>query len=131
MKLFLLLFFGLIISVSFAQDLPTNYQSKKVAINDTLQIDSVSINPMRFQVLDKKGIAIDSSNYQVDFAKSTLILSEKITQENDSLTIKYLKYPDYLTKDYFVLDSSIIVQNSNSINKLYSLQESTNKNQFK
>ncbi len=131
MKLFLLLFFGLFISVSFAQDLPTNYQSKKVAINDTLQIDSVSINPMRFQVLDKKGIAIDSSNYQVDFAKSTLILSEKITQENDSLTIKYLKYPDYLTKDYFVLDSSIIVQNSNSINKLYSLQESTNKNQFK
>ena len=131
MKLFLLLFFGLFISVSFAQDLPTNYQSKKVAINDTIQIDSVSINPIRFQVLDKKGIALDSSNYQVDFGKSVLILPKKITQENDSLTIKYLKYPDYLTRDYFVLDSNLIVKNSSSINKLYSLQESTNKNQFK
>ena len=131
MRLFLLLFFGLFLSVSFAQDLPTNYQSRKVAISDTLQIDSVSINPIRFQVLDKKGIAIDSSNYQVDFAKSTLILSEKIRQENDSLTIKYLKYPEYLTRDYFVLDSNLIVNSSGIIDKLYALQESTNKNQFK
>ena len=37
----------------------------------------------------------------------------------------------YLTKDYFVLDSNVIVRKSNSINKLYSLQESSNKNQFK
>ncbi len=131
MKLFLLLFFGLFVSASFAQDLTTNYQSRKVAINDTIQIDSVSINPIRFQIIDKKGTVIDSSNYQVDFGKSILILPKRITQENDSLTIKYLKYPDYLTRDYFVLDSNLIVKNSNSINKLYSLQESTNKNQFK
>tara|TARA_R110000787_G_scaffold15134_3_gene46804 strand:+ start:8037 stop:11438 length:3402 start_codon:yes stop_codon:yes gene_type:complete len=130
MKLFLLLFFGLFVSVSFAQELPTNFQSRKVAINDTIQIDSVSINPIRFQILDKKGIAIDTSNYEVDFGKSILILPKSITKENDSLTIKYLRYPEYLTKDYFVLDSNIIVQKSNSIDKLYSLQESTNKNQF-
>tara|TARA_B100000809_G_scaffold158781_1_gene156112 strand:+ start:2202 stop:5618 length:3417 start_codon:yes stop_codon:yes gene_type:complete len=131
MKLFLLLFFGLFVSVSFAQELPTNFQSRKVAINDTIQIDSVSINPIRFQILDKKGIAIDAINYEVNFGKSILILPKSITKENDSLTIKYLRYPEYLTKDYFVLDSNIIVQKSNSINKLYSLQESTNKNQFK
>ena len=131
MKLFLILFFGLFLSVSFAQDLPSNFQSRKVAINDTIQIDSVSINPIRFQIIDTKGIVVDSSNYKVDFGKSILILSKNIVRENDTLTIKYLRYPEYLTKDYFVLDSSVIVRKSNSINKLYSLQESSYKNDFK
>ena len=131
MKLFLILFFGLFLSVSFAQDFPSNFQSRKVAINDTIQIDSVSINPIRFQIIDTKGIVIDASKYQVDFGKSLLILPKSIVTKNDTLTINYLRYPEYLTKDYFVLDSNVIVRKSNSINKLYSLQETSNKNQFK
>ena len=118
------------VGVVFAQDLPSNYKSKKIAISDTIFIESVSINPLQFQVLNKNGKLIDSTQYQVDFSKSILILSEKIKTENDSLTIKYLRYPDYLTRDYFVLDTNIIVNNSSNINKLYSLQESTNKNKF-
>ena len=131
MKLFLILFFGLFLSVSFAQDFPSNFQSRKVAINDTIQIDSVSINPIRFQIINTKGIVIDTSKYQVDFGKSLLILPKSIVTKNDTLTINYLRYPEYLTKDYFILDSNVIVRKSNSINKLYSLQETSNKNQFK
>ena len=130
MKLILFFLSLLFVSVSFAQDLSSNYKSRKIVVSDTIEIDSVSINPLRFQVFDKRGVVIDSSDYHVDFAKSILILSEKHKTSNDSITLNYLRYPDYLTRDYFVLDSSIIVKNNSSINKLYSLQESTNKNNF-
>ncbi len=131
MKLVVLFLSLLLVSVSFAQELPSNYQNKKIIVRDTIVIDSISINPLRFQVINNSGKVIDSTNYQVDFSNSILILSEKTKNATDSVTIKYLRYPDYLTRDYFVLDSSIIVSNTNSINKLYSLQESTNKNNFK
>jgi len=130
MKPILLFLSLLFVSVGFAQDHTRNYKNKKIAVSDTIVIDSVSINPLRFQVLDKSGNIIDSTQYQVDFAKSILIISEETKVSNDTLILNYLRFPDYLTRDYFVLDSSIIVQNSNSINKLYSLQESTNKNNF-
>jgi len=131
MKLFLLFFSLLVVSVSLAQDLPTNYQTKKIAVSDTILLDSNSINPFQFQILDNKGVPIDSLDYQIDYRKSVLVLSEKIKNTSDSLTINYLSYPDFLTRDYFVLDSTIIVQNNSSINKLYSLQESTNSTNFK
>ena len=119
------------VGVGYAQDIPSNYQTKKIAVSDTIIIDSVSINPLRFRVLNKKGILVDSLNYSVDFKKSILILSEEIKTSNDTLTINYLKYPNYLTRDYFVLDTNIIVNNTGNIDKLYSLQESTNNNNFK
>ena len=131
MKLYLLFLMLLVVGISYAQDIPSNYQTKKIAVSDTIAIDSVSINPLRFSVFNKKGILIDSLDYSVDFKKSLLILSENIKISNDSLTIYYLRYPSYLTRDYFVLDSNIIVTNSSNINKLYSLQESTNQNKFK
>ena len=131
MKFNLLFFLVLFVSVGYAQDLTSNYQSRKVAVKDTIIIDSISINPIRFQVINKFGKIIDSTNYQVDFSKSTLVLSKKAKDESDSLIIKYLRYPDYLTRDYFVLDTNIIVNNSGTIDKLYSLQESTQRKKFK
>ena len=121
----------LFVGISYAQEFPSNYQTKKVAVSDTIIIDEASINSFGFRVLDKNGTLLDSLNYSVDFKKSILILSEEIKTTKDTLTINYLRYPDYLTRDYFVLDSSIIVNNTSNIDKLYSLQESTNKNNFK
>ena len=131
MRFMLFLLFGFCFSASFAQELPSNYTSVKVAINDTILIDKVSINPVRFKVTDNKGQIISPRNYQIDFSKSRLILDKNIVYTNDSLTISYLKYPKFLTKDYFIVDTSAIVKSSSSINKLYALQESTNKSQFK
>ncbi len=131
MKLYLLFFMLFIIATGYAQDIPSNYQTKKVAVSDTIAFEKVSINPLRFQVMDSNGVIIDSVEYTVDFKKSRIIISDKIKNTKDSLTINYLKYPDYLTRDYFVLDSNIIVTNSSNINKLYSLEESTNENNFK
>ncbi len=118
------------VSFGYAQDISTNYLTKKLAVSDTIVLDSVSINPKGFQILNKKGIPLDTLNYTVDYQKGYFILSEKIKNTNDSITVNYLRYPKFLTRDYFVLDPKIIIENSESIDKLYSLQESTNKKVF-
>lgn len=113
---------------ALAQQQNSNYITKKVAVRDTIFIDSVSINPSRFLVKTKQNVGIDSSKYKVDFAKSILIFKEEIT--SDSIIIDYLKYPDYITKTYKQLDESIIVENTSNIQRLYKLNQSTTKNSF-
>jgi len=124
--------FGFIcIMVSFcalAQEQDSNYKTIKVVVIDTILIDSVSINPGRFEVKTKNGTVIDSSKYSVDFAKAVLVFRE--TQAFDSIVIDYLRYPDYITKTYRQLDPSIIVNNTNSIQRLYKLNQSTVQNTF-
>ena len=113
---------------AIAQGQDSNYKTVKVAVRDTIIIDSVSINPSRFLVKTKTNTVIDSSKYSIDFAKSILILNEAFA--SDSLIIDYLRYPDYITKSYKQLDESIIVENTNSIQRLYKLNQSTLKNDF-
>ena len=119
-----------VVGVIFAQDSPSNYRSKKIAVSDTIVLDSVPINPKGFQILDKKGIPLDTLNYIVNYQKGFIVFSEKIINKTDSVTVNYLRYPKFLTRDYFLLDPKIIVENTGDIDKLYTLQESTNKNKF-
>ena len=130
MKLYLFLFMVFVVGVIFAQDSPSNYRSKKIAVSDTIVLDSVPINPKGFQILDKKGIPLDTLNYIVNYQKGFIVFSEKIINKTDSVTVNYLRYPKFLTRDYFLLDPKIIVENTGDIDKLYTLQESTNKNEF-
>ncbi|MCH7784597.1 MAG: hypothetical protein IIB06_04155 [Bacteroidetes bacterium] len=130
MKLYLFLFMVFVVGVIFAQDSPSNYRSKKIAVSDTIVLDSVPINPKGFQILDKKGIPLDTLNYIVNFQKGFIVFSDKIINKTDSVTVNYLRYPKFLTRDYFLLDPKIIVENTGDIDKLYTLQESTNKNEF-
>lgn len=111
-----------------AQEQDSNYRTKKIAVRDTIFIDSVSINTSRFSVKTKNNILIDSTKYHVDFAKSILVFEETIA--SDSIIIDYLRYPDYITKTYKQLDESIIVENTNSIQRLYKLNQSTKKNSY-
>ncbi len=130
MKFYLLAFLLFIVATGYAQDITSNYKEKKIAVRDTVVIDSAGINPKRFQILDKEGNAPNPFSYRIDFKKGSIIFSEELQQQQDSLTIQYLQYPDFLTRDYFSLDPKIIVENTGRINKLYSLQESTNQNIF-
>ena len=127
-SLFFLLCF--IAFAGYGQGISPNYREKKVAVNDTVVLDTVSINSKRFNIIDKEGKNPDPFSYRMDFKKGILIFSEEFKQQQDSVTIEYLRYPDFLTRDYFALDPKIIVENTGSIDKLYSLQESTNKNVF-
>ncbi len=130
MKYFLFVFAFGIAGLGYAQDITSNYKTKRTAVTDTIRIDSVAINPSRFELLRKDGTKVDATQYTIDFDKAILILSEEIKQQADTLIIKYLKYPDYLTRDYYVFDAKRIVKNTGSIDKLYSLQEEGSKKAF-
>ena len=113
---------------ALAQEQDSNYKTIKVAVRDTIFIDSVSINPSRFLVKTKQNTLIDSTKYRIDFSKSVLVFNEPIA--SDSIIIDYLRYPDYITKTYKQLDESIIVENTKSIERFYKLNQSTLKNNF-
>ncbi len=130
MKLYLTLLLFFVAGLGFAQDISSNYRSKKVAVSDTIVIDSVSINPARFQIMDSTGEILDSLSYEIDYKKGILILSEDVKLSQDSITVNYLRYPNFLTNDYYEFDSKIIVENSGAIDKLYSLEESTVQREF-
>ena len=101
MKLYLFLFAFFMAAVGFAQDTLSNYRTKKAVITDTVVVDSFSINPSRFRVLDKTGSVIDSLSYTVDYENGTVVFSEEMQQAQDSVTIEYLRYPLFLTREYY------------------------------
>ncbi|MFD0989424.1 hypothetical protein ACFQ1R_04915 [Mariniflexile jejuense] len=125
MKFITFLFIFFIGFSAFAQN--SNYRTKKVAINDTIVIDSVSINSNYFTIKTKNDSLIDKSFYKVDFGKAILKFLKPI--ETDSIIINYLKFPDFLTKTYQQLDDTIIVENTENLQKLYQIsQPNTSKN---
>ena len=130
MKLYLPIFLFFMTVMSYAQDIQSNYIEKKIAVTDTVVLDSAGINPKRFIILDSEGNSTNPFSYRINFKKGTLIFSEELQQQQDSLTIQYLQYPDFLTREYFALDPKLIIENTGQIDKLYSLQESTNQNVF-
>ena len=98
-----------------------NRRVKKVAVKDSIVLDSVSINPFQFKITDKKNKKIDSTAYRIDFAKAILYLDlAKIN--TDSIRVSYNKYPEFLTKKYTGFNKNIIVENPIDIDKIVSLR---------
>lgn len=114
---------------AIAQEGTTNYRTKKVAVRDSIQIDSVSINSSWFILRSKDGVRIDTSFYKVDFSKAILTLKKQVP--TDSIEISYLRYPNFLTRKYYQLDDKIIVQNTSNLQRLYQLNQSNRESTFK
>ncbi|WP_179021690.1 hypothetical protein [Winogradskyella forsetii] len=123
--LFLLILSGFL---GFSQEQEPNFRLKKVAVKDSIQIDSVSINPTRFSVRTQDNKVLDSTLYTIDFAKA--ILRFKQPTEIDTIQISYLRYPKFLTQVYRQLDDAVIVERSSQFQQLYTLQNTTTKNTF-
>lgn len=122
-------FFSLLFSVAlFAQEKTSNYKIKKMAVADSIKIDSVSINPSFFKLKTKAGKVIDSTKYSVDFATSVLKLKPEI--QTDTIIIEYLKYPNFITKTYRQLDDNIIVKNTEARRRLYQFQNTSRNTNF-
>ncbi|MBJ6367608.1 hypothetical protein [Snuella sedimenti] len=111
-----------------AQELTSNYVTKKVAVKDTVLIDSVSINPNTFSVTRKNHTTIDSSYYKINFPKAFLTFIKPI--DTDTIIISYLKFPDFLTKTYKQLDESVILKNNKNAQTLYKLTQPNTSNTF-
>ena len=97
-------------------------QLKKLKLQDSVQIDSVSINPFKFEVLNKQQQPIDTSFYRVDFRLARIYFTPDYQKNNDSIYISYKKYPDFLTKKYQQFDPSIIVNSSQKRAISYTLE---------
>jgi len=117
------------LSYGYAQDITSNYRIKKVTARDTVVLDSVSINPTKFDIYNK-GEKLPKTSYEVDYQKGYVVFSEEIKALQDTLSIHYLRYPDFLTRDYFTFDPKVIVNNTDIQDRLYKLEENTAKNQF-
>jgi hypothetical protein len=104
-----------------------NFRTKKITVEkDSIIIDSVSINPFHFKILDSTKSIIDSTNYSIDFSKSLLVIDSKKYQE---IEVEYFAYPAFLTKTYFKFDKKLIVEKPTRNSTLYSLR-TNNKNRF-
>lgn len=141
MKLHLSFLLFFVMAAGHAQDIPigsgtaSNYVEKKVAVRDTVVLDSAGINPKRFDILDKAGNSLNPFSYRIDFKKGVIFFPKEPagsgnTRQPDSVTIKYLRYPSFLTREYFTLDRKIIVENTGKMERLYSLSQSNEKSIF-
>jgi hypothetical protein len=117
-----------LVSGIFAQETQTPYKSKKIlASKDTISLEKVSINKAFFKVLDKDGIEIDSTSYKIDFKSGKLLFKESFTS-NDTLEVKYLVFPEFLTKTYSIYDEDKVVPNE--AGQLFTIKN-PNKSTFK
>ena len=108
-----------------AQETKSLYLNKKVAVsNDTISIEKVSISPSFFKLQDDAGNEIDSSFYKIDFKKGKLFFKNGFSSA-DSLTVRYFKYPEYLTKTYSIYDQERVV--ANETGNLYKVNRSVKK----
>jgi len=95
-------------------------------VSDTIQIDTISISPYNFKVLNSFKHEIDTAEYKVNFAKSKLILDHT---KYDSITIEYKALPEFLTKTYSVFDRKLIVPYTTDLSRMYkSKSKKKNKN---
>ena len=91
-------FFLLFGAVLLAQKIETPYKNLKIAYStDTVFVDKVSINRAFFKILDKNGTPIDTSFYKIDFKTAKLVFKKKI-ESTDSVSVRYLKFPDFLDR---------------------------------
>ena len=109
-KVFLLLVFIGFSKLS-AQEIKSLYQTKKVAVStDTISLEKVSISPSFFKLQKADGTIIDTSYYKVNFKTGKLIFKKDFISK-DSITIRYFKYPEHLTKTYSIYDQDKVVPN--------------------
>lgn len=117
---FLFIFIGFSIQ---SQTISSDFRKRVIEVKkDTIQIDSVAINPQKFKILNASKKKILTSEYKIDFSKATLIINSK---KHKKITVEYFRLPDFITKIYTPFDESLIVPNGTNTRKLYSL--TTNK----
>ena len=96
----------------WSQEIETPYKNRRIlAVTDTIQLDSTSVNPDFFKLSDRAGNAIDTSYYKVDYSSARLIFKPDAPFLKDSVDVRFLKLPDYLTRQYSIYDDSKIVSN--------------------
>jgi hypothetical protein len=78
---------------------------KKIPVQDSVYLDTLSINPASFKIFDGV-IPISKLNYNINFASTLLVWRVKPNQ--DSITLQYSTLPILLSKKIYNKDPKII-----------------------
>ncbi|WP_205860224.1 hypothetical protein [Polaribacter sp. 20A6] len=117
---FFLLFIGFTVQ---SQTVSKDFRVQKYLIEkDTIQLDSVALNPEKFKVFNAFSKEIPFSEYTIDFSNAVLIIN---SAKHTEITVEYFRLPDFITKVYTPFDDKFILPNGTNTGKLYSL--TTNK----
>ncbi len=100
---------------------------KTFKVTDSIQIDTSSISPFDFKVLDLKNQVIDTSWYKVSFRKAMLYPKPKLKKAQENIRVRYYPLPTFLTKDYSLLDPNIIISANRNRDSYFDLINTKNK----
>jgi hypothetical protein len=96
-------------------------QEKTLLVKDTLQIDSLSINPVGFKVKKLSGEKVSENEYEPRLSRGFIVLNPLLRESADSLIIRYKRYPEFMTKSYSQFDPNQIVSGKSNLNRIYKL----------
>ena len=129
LKKVLLLVLVLFFSGMNAQETDSLYKTKKISTEkDSIQIEKENLNATFFKLLDSNEKYVDTSFYKVNFENGILILKDNLHLKSDSLTVQYLKFPNFLTKEYYIYDTSRQLSNDVTTESLYKIENTNTKN---
>jgi len=134
--LYIFLFFFLAATELYAQDF-SNFRLKSLTVNnDTLLIDSLSLIPKSIIITTAEGLPLDTSKYQLDYAKGVLIITDSIFFDNElknkNLQITYRVFPFSLAATRRHKQSSIInLPVTELVNPFLYKYENTTEDMFK
>lgn len=131
MRTLILLFCLIFPVVVFSQEADSLLTKTRKPIQDSIQVDTLSINPYQFEVRTSQGKLISSEAYKVDYGKGILIPSEELLATEEILEIRYRKYPKHLTKNYRQFDPKLIIDKPRSEKGLYQLNETKDADNYK
>lgn len=106
-----------------SQEIPLRISKRFLTVSDTIIVHSKSINANFFEIQLSNKTIVDSTFYKIDFKTSKLIFNKSMVLPKDSIQITFEKYPDFLTKTYFVFDANKVVPNGSSANSLYKIEQ--------
>lgn len=109
LSLILIGFLGLITFPGHAQQL-SNQRKKTIAVpaNDTLALDTLSIQPQTLSIATKKGQALDSTYYTFKPLEGLIIFNRAKLRAGDSISCSYKVFPFSFTQTHEHKDNSNI-----------------------
>ncbi len=130
MRNLLLILFVLVTACAFSQELRfAEDRIKKLVVQDSVVVDSTSLNPVRFEVRRTDGSILDSTTYHIDYPRAVFKLKEKANQP-DTLVFDYRVFPDFITRRYYAYDPSKVVKSEGNLSRVYALKQETTKSAF-
>jgi hypothetical protein len=101
----MLILFG----ISVSGQNPRNLREQKIMLDrDTIAVDSLSLIPGSFRLMQANGTVVDTSLYELDYLRALMIPSQNLRHDSAGYYISYRVFPLSLAKVYRHKDLSLL-----------------------